>query len=83
MDMGTRRDLRVVHKGATPAFPGQRGLVVGSMGDDAVIVEGIDDDEATAPRRFAVHAVFECPASLCPHETARGARTSRRGKDTT
>ena len=36
------RDLWVVRKGATPAFPGQRGFVGGSMGDDAVIVEGVD-----------------------------------------
>jgi tRNA-splicing ligase RtcB len=32
--------LIVVRKGATPAFPGQKGFVGGSMGDDAVIVEG-------------------------------------------
>jgi tRNA-splicing ligase RtcB (3'-phosphate/5'-hydroxy nucleic acid ligase) len=30
----------VVRKGATPAFPGQRGFVGGSMGDDAVILQG-------------------------------------------
>ncbi len=30
----------VVRKGATPAFPGQRGFVGGSMGDDAVILVG-------------------------------------------
>jgi hypothetical protein len=29
---------------ATPAFPGQRGFVGGSMGDDAVIIEGVDID---------------------------------------
>jgi hypothetical protein len=29
----------VVRKGATPAFPGQRGFVGGSMGDDAMIIE--------------------------------------------
>src|SRR6266705_272408 len=34
------RKLWVVRKGATPAFPGQRGFVGGSMGDDAVILEG-------------------------------------------
>jgi tRNA-splicing ligase RtcB len=34
------QDLVVVRKGATPAFPGQRGFVGGSMGDDAVILEG-------------------------------------------
>ena len=30
----------VVRKGATPAFPGQKGFIGGSMGDDAVIVQG-------------------------------------------
>ncbi len=34
------RDLWVVRKGCTPAFPGQRGFVGGSMGDNAVIIEG-------------------------------------------
>jgi hypothetical protein len=29
------RDVWVVRKGATPAFPGQRGFVGGSMGDAA------------------------------------------------
>jgi tRNA-splicing ligase RtcB len=33
-------ELVVVRKGATPAFPGQSGLIGGSMGDDAVIVRG-------------------------------------------
>jgi len=36
------RELVVVRKGATPAFPGQRGFVGGSMGDDSVILMGTD-----------------------------------------
>jgi tRNA-splicing ligase RtcB len=32
----------VVRKGATPAFPGEKGFIGGSMGDDAVIIEGVD-----------------------------------------
>ena len=32
--------LIVVRKGATPAFPGQKGFIGGSMGDNAVIVRG-------------------------------------------
>ncbi len=36
----------VVRKGATPAFPGQRGFVGGSMGDDSVILEGRVSDDA-------------------------------------
>lgn len=34
--------LWVVRKGATPAFPGQRGFIGGSMGEPSVIVEGVD-----------------------------------------
>lgn len=49
------RDLWVVRKGATPAFPGQRGFVGGSMGDDAVIVEGVDGEEARASLYSTVH----------------------------
>jgi tRNA-splicing ligase RtcB (3'-phosphate/5'-hydroxy nucleic acid ligase) len=42
------REFIVVRKGATPAFPGQKGFIGGSMGDDAVIVEGTRDaDDAT------------------------------------
>jgi tRNA-splicing ligase RtcB len=36
--------LLVIRKGATPAFPGQQGFIGGSMGDDAVIVEGVDSE---------------------------------------
>jgi tRNA-splicing ligase RtcB len=49
------RDLWVVRKGATPAFPGQRGFVGGSMGDDAVIIEGVDSPEAKASMYSTVH----------------------------
>ena len=52
---GTPRDLWVVRKGATPAFPGQRGFVGGSMGDDAVILEGVDGEEARASLYSTVH----------------------------
>lgn len=49
------RDLWVVRKGATPAFPGQRGFVGGSMGDDAVILEGVDSEQAAASLYSTVH----------------------------
>jgi tRNA-splicing ligase RtcB len=49
------RDLWVVRKGATPAFPGQRGFVGGSMGDDAVIIEGVDSPQAQAALYSTVH----------------------------
>ena len=43
------RDLIVVRKGATPAWPGQRGFVGGSMGDEAVILEGRSPEDGAAP----------------------------------
>jgi tRNA-splicing ligase RtcB len=49
------RELWVVRKGATPAFPGQRGFVGGSMGDDAVIIEGVDSPEAKASLYSTIH----------------------------
>ena len=49
------RDLWVVRKGATPAFPGQRGFVGGSMGDDAVILAGVASDTAAASFYSTVH----------------------------
>ena len=48
-------ELWVVRKGATPAFPGQRGFIGGSMGDDAVIVEGVDSEAAKASLYSTVH----------------------------
>jgi tRNA-splicing ligase RtcB (3'-phosphate/5'-hydroxy nucleic acid ligase) len=45
----------VVRKGATPAFPGQKGFVGGSMGDDAVIIEGVDSPIAREALFSTVH----------------------------
>lgn len=39
------RELWVVRKGATPAWPGQRSFVGGTMGEDSVILEGILPEE--------------------------------------
>ena len=41
--------LWVVRKGATPAFPGQRGFVGGTMGEQSVILEGVENEYATVP----------------------------------
>jgi len=49
------QDLCVVRKGATPAWPGQRGFIGGSMGDISVIVEGVASDEATSALHSTVH----------------------------
>ena len=45
------KQMWVCRKGATPAFPGQRGFVGGTMGEQSVILEGIAPDLTTAEGR--------------------------------
>lgn len=45
----------VIRKGATPAFPGQEGFVGGTMGDDAVILRGIESSESADAFYSTVH----------------------------
>jgi len=45
----------VVRKGATPAFPGQRGFIGGSMDDIAVIVRGRESPQSRAALYSTVH----------------------------
>lgn len=49
------QDMWVVRKGATPAFPGQKGFVGGSMGDISVIIEGLDSAESHQSLNSTVH----------------------------
>lgn len=49
------KKLWVVRKGATPAFPGQKGFVGGSMGDLSVILEGVESEEAKSGLYSTVH----------------------------
>jgi tRNA-splicing ligase RtcB len=48
-------DLYVVRKGCTPAFPGQRGFVGASMGEPAVILEGVDSPASAEALYSTVH----------------------------
>ena len=48
-------DMWVVRKGATPAFPGQYGFVGGSMGDNAVILRGVESEESKSSLYSTVH----------------------------
>ncbi|OGX52800.1 MAG: RNA-splicing ligase RtcB [Omnitrophica WOR_2 bacterium RIFOXYA12_FULL_38_10] len=45
----------VIRKGATPAFPGQKGFVGGSMGDISVIIEGVESAESKESLYSTVH----------------------------
>lgn len=49
------REVWVVRKGATPAWPGQRGFVGGSMGEESVILEGLDRGDIDSMFRSTVH----------------------------
>jgi tRNA-splicing ligase RtcB len=70
------RDYWVVRKGATPAFPGQRGFVGGSMGDDAVILVGVDGEESRAALYSTVHGA----GRICGRVEAKGKRDKATGE---
>jgi tRNA-splicing ligase RtcB len=48
-------DLWVVRKGSTPAFPGQKGFVGGTMGEKSVILEGVENENAKYSLYSTVH----------------------------
>ena len=48
-------DLWVVRKGATPAFPGQKGFVGGTMGENSVILEGAESELGKQSLYSTVH----------------------------
>src|ERR1051325_1063129 len=49
------RSYWVIRKGCTPARPGQEGFVGGSMGDESVILEGVESDENEQALFSTVH----------------------------
>jgi tRNA-splicing ligase RtcB len=49
------RTYWVIRKGCTPARPGQEGFVGGSMGDDSVIIEGVESPENEQALYSTVH----------------------------
>lgn len=66
-------ELVVVRKGATPAFPGQFGFVGGSMGDDAVILSGVDSPDSAQLLYSTVHG-----AGRVMSRTQAAGKTKRR-----
>jgi len=61
-------DMWVVRKGATPAFPGQRGFVGGSMGDISVILEGVESEEA----KYSLYSTVHGAGRVMSRTAARG-----------
>jgi tRNA-splicing ligase RtcB len=72
----------VVRKGATPAFPGQKGFVGGSMGDDAVIVQGTPDAPAHVAdmQRRALYSTVHGAGRVMSRTAAAGKRNRKTGK---
>lgn len=69
-------EVWVVRKGATPAFPGQRGFIGSSMGDNSVIVEGVDSPESKELYYSTVHGAGRVMSRM----KAKG--KTKRNKDT-
>jgi tRNA-splicing ligase RtcB (3'-phosphate/5'-hydroxy nucleic acid ligase) len=65
-------ELVVVRKGATPAFPGQKGFIGGSMGDDAVIVQGRLDENVTGVQRDALFSTVHGAGRVMSRSQAAG-----------
>ena len=78
------RTFVVVRKGATPAFPGQKGFVGGSMGDDAVILEGARDAGPGSPaaglQARALYSTVHGAGRVMSRTAALGKRHRRTGK---
>ena len=72
----------VVRKGATPAFPGQKGFIGGSMGDDAVIVRGTagGDEQMETLQREALYSTVHGAGRVMSRTEAAGKRNWRSGK---
>ncbi|RDI94746.1 RtcB family protein [Meiothermus sp. QL-1] len=66
--------LVVVRKGATPAFPGQKGFVGGSMGDDAVILQGSTNPEARPLQEAALYSTVHGAGRVMSRRAALGRR---------
>jgi tRNA-splicing ligase RtcB len=75
-------ELVVVRKGATPAFPGQRGFIGGSMGDDAVIVQGSTTPEpaTTELQRAALFSTVHGAGRVMSRTAAAGKRHRKTGR---
>src|SRR5882672_9795894 len=73
--------LYVIRKGATPAFPGQKGFVGGSMGDNAVILQGATPADP-ATRELQARALYSTVhgAGRVMSRTAAAGKRTRKGK---
>jgi len=69
---GDERNLVVVRKGATPAWPGQYGFIGGSMGDNAVIVRGAEQNANTDLQKSALFSTVHGAGRVMSRRKAKG-----------
>ena len=77
------QEVWVVRKGATPAFPGQKGFVGGSMGDDAVILEGVSTEDpltAAENQEASLYSTVHGAGRAMSRTAARGRRRKMHGR---
>lgn len=60
--------LWVIRKGATPAFPGQKSFIGGSMGDNSVIIEGVENENA----KYSLYSTVHGAGRVMSRTQARG-----------
>jgi tRNA-splicing ligase RtcB (3'-phosphate/5'-hydroxy nucleic acid ligase) len=83
-EMHGGEEVVVIRKGATPAFPGQKGFIGGSMGDDAVIVRGTTPEAASPTvqeaQREALYSTVHGAGRVMSRTQAAGKRNRRSGR---
>ena len=83
-EMHNGEEVIVVRKGATPAFPGQKGFIGGSMGDDAVIVQGALPSaisaDVQAVQREALFSTVHGAGRVMSRTQAAGKRKRKTGQ---
>lgn len=88
MNYYPKKEVIVVRKGATPAFPGQKGFVGGSMGDMSVILEGVsvanESDEdwilTFAAQQAALYSTVHGAGRVMSRTEAAGKRNRKTGE---
>lgn len=84
---GSWEELVVVRKGATPAWPNQKGFVGGSMGDDSVILQGTPVERQTDVtqklREDALFSTVHGAGRVMSRTEAAGKRDRRTGRQKT
>lgn len=71
-------ELWVVRKGATPAFPGQKGFIGGTMAEPAVIIRGVDSPES----KMAMYSTIHGAGRVLSRRQAAGKKKWKRHPET-